>query len=388
MAAFEAASSFRYNFRSDVPQQFKDRHGLTRTLQAARMSTALLACALAASCAKTPVAPTVPPVAPPVISCPASQSLTSPLATPMSVVYSPPSVAGGASPITTSCTPVSGSTFPVGSTTITCTATDAQQRASSCSLTVSVTVPARLRLTKFVAFGDSITWGEDGQNALTADNGGVLTFVRSIVLNGFQYPTVLQNSLMGRYALQIDSLAVRNQGCPGESASDSLSPACGIQAVQRFTTAIQGQQAVLIMEGSNDLYFAYREGNSVTEAALVNLQKMIRAAKSAGVVPYLATVPPMNPNACTPLCRGFAANLVAAFDDRIRLLATSEGITLVDVHKAFNGDFTLLSQDGLHPNAFGYARIADTFFQSIRGSLELTTLSGAPTQSPIPLSGF
>ncbi len=354
---------------------------MTRTLYAARLGLAFLAGALAASCSKTPIAPTPTPVAPPVISCPASQSLTSPLATPMSVVYSSPSVAGGASPITTSCTPASGSTFPVGSTTITCTATDAQRRASSCNLTVSVTVPPRLRLTRFVAFGDSITWGEDGQNSLTADMGGVLTFLKSVVLIGREYPSVLRNLLVGRYALQIDTLAVRNQGNPGEPAGD---PA----ALTRFSQAIVGQQTVLLMEGSNDLYTAYREGSAVTEAALANLQRMIRAAKNAGVVPYLATVPPMNPNACTPICRGFAANLVSAFNDRVRLLATSEGITLVDVHKAFNGDFTLISQDGLHPNAFGYERIADTFFQSIKGTLELTTVSGAQGQTPVPLSGY
>ena len=321
------------------------------------------------------------PIAPPVVSCPASQSLTSPFAAPISVVYSLPSVAGGASPITTSCTPASGSTFPLGATTVICTATDAQQRTSSCSLTVTVTAPPKLRLTKFVAFGDSITYGEDGQAALTTESGGVLAFLRSVQLFGRDYPTVLENTLKARYSLQIDSIAVANRGKPGEYASDPTTP--GEQSsVSRFSTVLPGQQVVLLMEGSNDVNFAVKD-SKVLDSAVANLQKMIRAAKSAGAVPYIATIPPMNPNAAC--CRSAGAALVPAFDDRIRQLATSEGITLVDVFKAFNGDLTLLSSDGLHPNALGYERIADTFFQSIRTTLELPpTVAGAPTQRPLP----
>jgi len=41
------------------------------------------------------------------------------------------------------------------------------------------------------------------------------------------------------------------------------------------------------------------------------------------------------------------------------------------------GDFSLLGSDGLHPNAAGYQRIADTFFGVIKQTLELP-----PTSSP------
>ena len=83
------------------------------------------------------------------------------------------------------------------------------------------------------------------------------------------------------------------------------------------------------------------------------------------------------------------ASLVSGFDHRIRLLAASEGVTLVDAYKAFNGDVSLLSTDGLHPNAAGYKRIADTFFQSIKAMLEVsTTLTGLQHQRPIPFDGY
>lgn len=332
------------------------------------------------SCSKsTPTAPTPPPVDPPVISCPVSQSLTSPLGTPIPVVYGTPSVAGGASPVTTTCTPASGSTFPLGNTAVACTATDAQQRVSTCSLTVAVASPPRIALTRFVAFGDSITAGDDGQNSLTTDTGGVLQFVQSVILFGFEYPSVLRTSLKARYTTQTDAIAVLNAGNPGESAGSAATLA-------RFSSVTSGFQVVLLMEGSNDLGTAYTSGSTFSDAAITGLQSMLRRAKTAGLRPYLATVPPMNPNACTPICRGRAAGLVNPFNDRVRSLALSEGVTLVDVNQGFNGDLTLLSQDGLHPNAGGYERIADTFFQSIKSTLEQTTTLSGPFGSAT--SGF
>ena len=382
-AAFVAAGLFRYNFRPDLATP-KDSTGLIRLSLPARLGVTVAAAALAGSCAKTPTGPTPPPVAAPVITCPASQTLTSAQATPIPVVYSSPSVAGGASPISTTCSPSSGSTFPLGTTTVTCTASDAQQRTSSCTLTVSVSAPPRVRLTKFVAFGDSITWGEDGTYALTTEVNGVMRFVQSVLLSGRQYPTVLLAALQGRYSLQTSTIAVVNAGCPGETVGLNEA-ACSqpLAPLARFNAAIANQQAVLLMEGSNDVNAAVRDSAAI-EAALANLQRMVRAAKTAGVVPYLATIAPMNPNsACIPICRGGGAALVPAYNDRIRALASSEGITLVDVNKAFNGDFSLLSTDGLHPNAAGYQRIAEAFFDAIKATLETsTTLTSGPMPSP------
>ena len=68
--------------------------------------------------------------------------------------------------------------------------------------------------------------------------------------------------------------------------------------------------------------------------------------------------------------RGIGASLVPGFNDRIRSLAASEGITLVDVYAAFNGDMSLIGADGLHLNQGGYQRVADAFLQSIQATLE------------------
>jgi lysophospholipase L1-like esterase len=78
----------------------------------------------------------------------------------------------------------------------------------------------------------------------------------------------------------------------------------------------------------------------------------------------------MNPAACSPSCRGVGAALVPGFNDGIRSIAASEGVSLVDIYDAFGGDMSLLSTDGLHPNASGYQRIADRFLDTLVATLE------------------
>src|SRR6202008_3640714 len=81
---------------------------------------------------------------------------------PLPVVYGTATVVGGATPVTTSCNPGSGTQFAIGTTAVSCTATDSRQRTDKCDFAVVVQAPARISLTRFVAFGDSITLGEDG----------------------------------------------------------------------------------------------------------------------------------------------------------------------------------------------------------------------------------
>jgi len=133
---------------------------------------------------------------------------------------------------------------------------------------------------------------------------------------------------------------------------------------------------VLIMEGTNDLYI---HDSRTIPPAIAGLRQMLRDAKSRGIRPYLATIPPMNPDGF----RGAAYSwyLVSEFNDRVRELAVSEGVTLVDVHQGFNNDFTLLGGDGLHPNADGYARIADLFFTAIKQTLEVPSPVPGPTRA-------
>ena len=53
-------------------------------------------------------------------------------------------------------------------------------------------------------------------------------------------------------------------------------------------------------------------------------------------------------------------------------MAASSGATLVDLYQAFGGSADpYIGQDGLHPNAFGYQKIAETFFAAIQSKYEL-----------------
>ena len=64
-------------------------------------------------------------------------------------------------PVLVSCSPQSGGSFPLGNTTVNCTATDAARQQATCSF--QVTLRSILsRASTFVAFGDSVTEGENG----------------------------------------------------------------------------------------------------------------------------------------------------------------------------------------------------------------------------------
>ncbi|MBI3651277.1 MAG: HYR domain-containing protein [Acidobacteria bacterium] len=82
---------------------------------------------------------TVNDTQPPTIACPPNQTAKTPApgSTTVLVNYPAPTFSDNCAGASVACTPPSGSTFPVGTTTVTCTATDAAKNQSSCSFTVS-----------------------------------------------------------------------------------------------------------------------------------------------------------------------------------------------------------------------------------------------------------
>jgi lysophospholipase L1-like esterase len=326
----------------------------------------------AIGCASTaPTPPPPPPIEdPPKIICPVLSPIQLTTGTSIAATYATPAPVNGKAPVTVSCVPPSGSAFAVGTTGVTCTATDALQRTATCTFPVTVLAvppPPTLADTRFFAFGDSITRGEDGNNASTSSS---LSFYPRVILPPAQtYPGVLTASLIARYTTQ--SPIVTNQGLPSEGVTDA-------GTLGRFTTFSSNRQydAALIMEGTNDVYKA-RNGtgnpNLVLDAAAAGLRSMIGDAKSRNILPFLATIPPINPSGFRGMVYG--AELVPGFNDRIRSLAASENVPLVDIYQAFGGNLTLLGADGVHPTPKGYRKIAGTFFDAIQGALEVKTSS-------------
>ena len=231
-----------------------------------------------------------------------------------------------------------------------------------------------LTVKTFVAFGDSITWGEDGTSAVSIFPGKQRVFTQ--LPQGQRYPDILQQELQARYQQQQTS--VKNAGCPGEELGQpsEFNPQCfgerqdDPSALARFNSIVSLRQfdVVLFMEGSNDVNNAPGDSKAIP-TAIGYLQKMIDVAKANGMKVIVATIPPMVPPGIA--ARTVGAAFVPAFNDQVRGLATSEGVPLADVYAAFGSDVsTLIGFDGLHPTAAGYQRIADTFLSAIKSSLQ------------------
>lgn len=301
------------------------------------------------------------------ISCPISQGLVSQDGNPVAVTYADPSITGGQAPFTSSCTPASGAGFPLGATLVTCTAQDAKHLNASCSFEVQVRAAPpkppqipQISATRFVAFGDSITYGVTATCARVTP---FMTFAETMAVlqqaasDPWAYPNVLQDRLRGRYTAQTPTVV--NRGVPGEEIADGATRLPG-------TLTVDLPEVVLLQEGANDV----NQGHSPANIAAA-MRTMVREARSRGMQPYVGTILPQRPLGVGGSCRGFGADGVAAANDQLRSMAASEGAPLVDLYQAFGGVAgDLIGPDGLHPTEAGYQKIADTFFDAIRQRLE------------------
>ena len=302
---------------------------------------ALLGLSVWMSACDSPNRPSPPPPSL-TINCPANMSSASADGNPVVVSFATPQASGGSTPVTTTCTPQSGSQFPVGSSTVICEARDARIQVASCSFAVAVTAPPRLTATRFLAFGDSLT---EGVHSVSP------TFL--IVSPSWSYPFQLQNRLVAQYRLQTP--VVINEGVAGELAS--------VDGVRRFRSVLQANRpdVVLLMEGTNDLLF----GETGASNAINALSAMIREAKSQGIRIALSTVPPQRAGGR----RDAVAGSIPGFNDRIRALAASEGIPLVEVFNGMTGDNSLIGPDDLHMTDRGYEIMADIYLERDQSQL-------------------
>jgi len=75
---------------------------------------------------------------PPTITCPANITVTAASGKRLTIVTYAVTAADNCSPVTVTCNPPSGSSFPIGTTPVSCSATDASNNTASCSFTVTV----------------------------------------------------------------------------------------------------------------------------------------------------------------------------------------------------------------------------------------------------------
>jgi lysophospholipase L1-like esterase len=165
-----------------------------------------------------------------------------------------------------------------------------------------------------VALGDSITAGVDG--------------------GGAPWP--------GRLAA-LSGMRVINAGIGGQESGAGLARVGG-------TLAAYKPGYIIINFGANDAIM-----QRDTDQAIANIRAMVQAAKANKTVPIVSTLLPMVKG---HLIYNSAAERISA---GIRDVASSEGVTLVDLNGEFGDPESQLIGDGLHPSDAGNQLIALAF---------------------------
>ena len=289
----------------------------------------------------------------PQITCGAAITLENIVGLSRNVDYPAPTTTGGAAPVNVSCAPASGSAFSLGSTTVNCSASDAQSRTASCSFTVTLT-HQKIAVTKFVAFGDSITAGENGRPA---------GFAPTFVDLANSYPTLLQQ--FARERIPAQEITVVNAGVGGELVSAP-------ETNERLKAVISRNQpqVLLLLEGINDL------NQGIGQNAVVNgLRDHIRTARDRGVqYVFVSTLLPVARDVCTfpnplvPRCRAedTPPGQPAQINNAIRSMVPGAGAHLVDPYDQFVANrATYIDTDGLHLRPEGNRALANAFWDRI-----------------------
>lgn len=154
--------------------------------------------------------------------------------------------------------------------------------------------------------------------------------------------------------LQTESVAIVNRGIRGQNSSQLL--------LRYEDDAIALQPAcIVLLCGTNDLRSYVGDARSVAESArqriVRNVTAMADIAQARRITLCLAALPPVNP--VHPVHRDPSA--IVAINAWLADFAASRQLELIDYHRALVDAAGHLdaafSDDGLHPNAAGYARM-------------------------------
>lgn len=173
------------------------------------------------------------------------------------------------------------------------------------------------------------------------------------------YPAKLQALLATRYPSQ--TISVINEGLSGEDIED------GVANLPRVLTADM-PEVLLLQEGINTLNERHADGIPLV---VDGLRTMIQEARRRSIIVFAATLLPERPGSCRAYDYSKDYDDIIEANVQIRRMIGTEGVVLVDLYEAFNGRTAMLiGEDGLHPSALGYQRIAEEFFAVIKKHLE------------------
>jgi lysophospholipase L1-like esterase len=307
---------------------------------------------------------------PPSVSCPADVVVHGAAGPAQPVSYPTPAAQGGKPPVAVSCSPATNSMFAIGTTPVTCTATDGASRTGTCSFNVTLT-GLQLGVTRFVAFGDSVTLGENGRVA----------FGFELVDTPNAYPTKLEALLNAAYPNQ--GVAVSNRGVGGEPIESGKARLPGVLAGDN-------PGALLIIDGYNNLLADCHLGDVRTgcsgqiEAVAGGLREMVRIARGAPYGLKFVFVSTLTPPGVWggPAFhdRRIADDAIQRVNTKIRQQIPGEGGIVVDVYPRFLGhESEYISPDGLHLDPPGNDALASVFFDAIRTAVPQNPLLQAVT---------
>ena len=190
--------------------------------------------------------------------------------------------------------------------------------------------------TRYIAFGDSITYGE---------------------MNSVSDPTI---GYVPRLNAKLDAAFgltdVVNAGVPGETTYG------GLARIDSVLSTYRGRY-VLLMEGTNDV----KAIEKPIETSIYNLREICRRCLLAGAFPVLSTVIPRRDWIWYFPEYSARHN---ALNTAIRLIAADLKIPLVEMENAFlsysGGPESLLQPDGKHPNVTGYQVMTETWYAAVQ----------------------
>lgn len=320
------------------------------------------AAVVVAGCGHSPVM--TPPPEAPTISCPDDLSVRGVPGGGGDVMFPAPTTQGGTLPVSVSCTPASGTRFMTGVTPVACAAMDAQGRRAACAFSITLT-PLLIDVTRFIAFGDSVTAGENGRLSRLTN-----TFVDVPNI----YPLRIEEMLNAEYPGQ--GIVVFNRGTGGDPVERSVEKLPGVLEADRGG-------ALLLLDGYNNLLAECTPGDSGSAACsrkiddvVSGLRECIRISRvSAYGIKYtfVSTITPPGPFAGGTRDRRIAADAVVRTNTAIAAMAQGEGAILVDTYARFAGhESEYVDQDGLHLRPAGYLALAGAFFDAVKTTVVST----------------
>ncbi len=202
--------------------------------------------------------------------------------------------------------------------------------------------PPTLRITRILAFGDSMTAGTTA---------APLAFLALDAGLAQSYPFKLQQRLSTRYSAQ--TISVFNAGWAGRRAAEDR---------ERFVDMVResSPEVILLLEGANDLNNIVGSTNAGIDFAVGSMEEMVKHAVARGIPIFVISLPeqrPGQPNTAN-------AALVRRYNDALRTMAQKKGAMFIDLYAQF--PLSLIGHDGLHPTEAGYDKFGEIFLDAIR----------------------